>query len=258
MSIIGNMLTERQEKLLNILIDVYIKTAEPVSSKSLEKSRFFDVSSATLRNEMNELEQMGYLAQLHTSGGRVPTDKGYRFYVDIITDTEECDIPIAWQKKIDSILSAIGSDPHYINKTVAQLMSDLSDNVVIAGIAEDEDFYKTGLASLFEHPEFKEMDRVFNLMSFFDEFDRIFDQMEREFFGDIGRNKLFEDLNIFIGIENKIPAVQEETIMTSRYDLPENIIGSLTLIGPTRMDYKKNIGLVRYTIDKLNKIAKEI
>src|SRR3989338_8723474 len=273
------MLSDRQEKLINIIIDEYIKTAEPVSSKALVKSRFFDLSSATLRNEMHDLETRGYLAQMHTSGGRVPTDKGYRFYVDNLIDSDDFSIQSNWQKKVDATLVGVSYDPRDINKTLAQLLSDLSDNVVIAGISEQDDFYKTGLASLFEMPEFREINKVFRLTSFFDEFDRMFDQIEREFFSGFNNTSIIEDINphtkrgsssgdrlhnsrygvgvnVFIGHENRHPNIKDETIMTARYNLPHGLVGSLTIIGPTRMDYRKNIGLVKYTTDKLNKLIR--
>src|SRR3989338_4003861 len=252
------MLTDRQEKLLNILIDRYIKTAEPVSSKSLVNSRFFNLSSATLSNEMNDLESRGYLTQLHSSGGRIPTDRAYRFYVDNVISSEDLDIYPNCQKRIDATLSGVGDDPREINKIMAQLLSDLSDNVVIAGIAEEEDFYKTGLAGLFELPEFREISKVFRLTSFFDEFDRVFDQIEKEFFGATQSADDSEDMNIFIGHENHHPAIKDETVMTARYNLPNRLIGSLTIIGPTRMDYRKNIGLVKYTTGRINKLIKGI
>src|SRR3989338_9122415 len=246
------MLTNRQEKLINIIIEEYIKTAEPISSKALVMSRFFHLSSATIRNEMNDLEQMGFLAQLHTSGGRVPTDRAYRFYVDNLIGSDDFDINSSWQKRVDLVLAHTGNDPRDINKTVAQLLSDLSDNIIITGISEQDDFYKTGLASLFELPEFREINKVFRMTSFFDEFDSVFDRIEKEFFGDLSGD-ILEDLNIFIGHENRHPSIRDETVMTARYNLPNHLVGSLTMIGPTRMDYRKNIGLVRYTIDKVNK-----
>jgi len=96
------MFTLRQAKVLAEIISKHIKTAEPVSSKLLAKSRVFKVSSATLRNEMNGLEELGYLVQLHTSGGRVPTDKAYRFYVDNIVVQSDLDIADGAKKRIRS------------------------------------------------------------------------------------------------------------------------------------------------------------
>src|SRR3989344_2868536 len=249
-------ITERQTNILNFLIEEYIQKAEPISSGLIEEISDFAVSAATIRNDLQELTRKKYIAQLHTSGGRVPTDRGYRFYVDNLLDCDDFNIQPNWQKKVDSVFASISGDPRDINKTIAQLLSDLSENVVIAGIAEEDDFYKTGLASLFERPEFREINKVFQMTSFFDEFDRMFDQIEKEFFGDL-TGGILEDMNIFIGHENHHPSIKNETVMTARYNLPNDLVGSLTIIGPTRMDYKKNIGLVRYTTDKINQLTRK-
>ncbi len=245
----GLMVTSRQEALLVSIIKEYIGTAEPVSSKFLEKMGFFDLSSATIRAEMNELEGLGYLAQLHTSGGRVPTDRAYRFFVDNLMGDACLEPAPDCKKKIKKALHETSGDPREINKTVAQLLSELSDNLVIAGVPEQADFFKVGLSSLFEFPEFREFEKTFRLTSFFDEFENIFERLEREF---------EEDIKIFIGRENPMRDIRDETVMLAKYNLPHNFRGSLTLVGPTRMDYGKNIGLIRYTTEELNKLAKKI
>ncbi|CEH29599.1 HrcA family transcriptional regulator [Aneurinibacillus migulanus] len=76
------MLTERQQMILRAIIDNYIRSAEPVGSRTISKREDIGYSSATIRNEMADLEEMGYLEQPHTSAGRIPSNKGYRFYVD--------------------------------------------------------------------------------------------------------------------------------------------------------------------------------
>ena len=75
-------LDERKEKILNIIIQNYLETGEPVGSRTISKSSDLNLSSATIRNEMSDLEELGYIVQPHTSAGRIPSDKGYRFYVD--------------------------------------------------------------------------------------------------------------------------------------------------------------------------------
>ncbi len=75
-------LSERQMKILNVIIRTYMKTGEPVGSRTISKESDLNLSSATIRNEMSDLEEMGYIIQPHTSAGRIPSDKGYRFYVD--------------------------------------------------------------------------------------------------------------------------------------------------------------------------------
>ncbi len=78
------MITERQEQILNLLIKEYIDIAEPISSDLLKKRFNLDVSPATIRNELQELTEQGYVTQPHTSAGRVPTNKGYKYFIDIV------------------------------------------------------------------------------------------------------------------------------------------------------------------------------
>lgn len=282
----GDMITDRQGALLASIIENFIKTAEPVSSKFLEKSGFFDLSSATIRAEMCGLEELGYLTHLHTSGGRVPTDYAYRFYVDNLNhgNTEihrNAELKTGERGKIKKAIHRAGNNPREINKVVAQTLSDLSENLVITGIEEERDFFKVGLSSLFEMPEFREFDRIFRMTSFFDEFENMFAELERAFFtlpadprsaGGSGEARALAkegedfdnvpgnkskggEVKVFIGRENPIRNVRDETVMFAKYNLPHNLTGSLTLVGPTRMDYVKNIGLIKYTTNELNRLS---
>ena len=84
------MLSERQELVLKLITEVYVKTAEPVGSRTL--SKLVDFSPATLRNEMADLEELGYLEKTHTSSGRIPSDKGYHYYIErLITNNDSFD-----------------------------------------------------------------------------------------------------------------------------------------------------------------------
>ena len=256
------MITQRQGALLTSIVENFIKTVEPVSSKLLEKSGFFGLSSASIRAEMSELEELGFLMHLFTSSGRVPTDTAYRYYVDNVVRDETADRQKTGgysQKKIKSAIWRAGDDPREINKVVAQTLSDLSNNLVITGIVEEEDFFKVGLSSLFEMPEFREFDRAFRLTSFFDEFEGLFNQIAKEFFqGAPNYKKANDEVRVFIGRENPIKDIRDETVMFAQYNLPHDLTGSLTLVGPTRMDYAKNIGLIKYATDELNKLSGSI
>lgn len=240
-------MTSRQEALLASVIKEYIETAEPVSSKFLEKSGFFDLSSASIRNEMNELEGTGYLAHLYTSSGRVPTDRAYRYFVDnlMVSDAEP---QKDHRQAIKNTIREASDDPWQVNKAIAQLLSDLSDSLVITNISQDNDFYKTGLSSLFDQPDFRELDKAFRLTHFFDEFETIFASMEKEFFG------RGNDFSVMIGCENPVRNIKDETVISVRYNLPPNLVGTLTLIGPTRMDYERNIGLIKYAKELLDNL----
>lgn len=245
-------ITPRQETLLTSVINEYIQTAEPVSSKFLEKSGFFGLKSATIRAEMNDLEERGYLTHLYTSSGRVPTDRGYRYYVDNFVLAKSLEPKADSQKKINLAIREAGGEPREINKTVAQLLSDLSGNLVITGVLEEDDFFKVGLSSLFEMPEFREFNKTFQLTSFFDEFEDLFAKLEQDFFGRF----MADEPKVFIGRENPVREIRDETVIFAKYNLPRNYTGSMTLVGPTRMDYGKNIGLIKYTTEELNRLIK--
>lgn len=263
------MVSNRQEKLLDFVVREYVRTAKPIGSVLAADKSHLHLSSATIRNEMNELEQQGFLIQLHTSGGRVPTDKAYRYYVDLLLENEVIDLEAEYKNKIKRALVGVPSDPREINKIVARVLSNLSENLVITGVSteflgglkhrqettprQDNDFFKKGLAGLFEHPEFRENNKVFQLANFFEEFEEMFKFIEREFFNTLGMPRGVP-VQILIGGENPFKQIQHETIMCAKYGLPGDCIGSLTLVGPTRMDYEKNISLIKYTTEELNKL----
>jgi len=232
------MITDRQQKLLERIIREFVSTAQPVSSKALEESGFLGVSSATLRSEMQSLEQEGYLDQPHTSAGRVPSDKAYRYFVDKVVKKEPMEIGEREKRKIDETIQETPRQPREINKSLAQVLSELSESLVITNIVDEDEFYKVGLKSLFEFPEFREIERMFRLTSFFEE-------IENEI-------RRFPDIQVFIGHESPFHNMAEETIICAEYKLPNGYTGSMVMVGPTRMNYKKNIGLVRYATDELN------
>ncbi len=249
------MLSERQSKLLDFIIKEFVKTAKPVASELIAKKGDFDVSPATIRNDMFELEKMGYLDQLHTSGGRVPTDKAYRQFVDKLKEREL--EPLSDEKrKIKSVINST-ENPYELNKRIARTLSGLCDAAVIAKILDsstsDSDFYKIGLSSLFEFPEFRELDRIFEVANLFDKFESIFAQIERHLL-----SRFDNEFQVLIGEENPLESIQNESMILAKYYLPGDLRGSLTIIGPMRMDYEKNISLVKYTTDELNKLSERL
>ncbi|MCC8142014.1 MAG: heat-inducible transcriptional repressor HrcA, partial [Lachnospiraceae bacterium] len=106
-------LSERQIKILNVIIRTYMQTGEPVGSRTISKASDLNLSSATIRNEMSDLEEMGFIIQPHTSAGRIPSDKGYRFYVDrlMIEKEEEVsemkDFVIETSEKMEQVLQSV-------------------------------------------------------------------------------------------------------------------------------------------------------
>lgn len=245
------LLTPRQIQLLNRVIEEYITTAEPVSSKALASSGQFAVRSATLRNEMADLEDVGLLAQLHTSGGRVPTARAYRLYVNGLVATDGLTLNHPLRRRLDEALqSADLKDPEAVNRTLARIVGELSGNLVMANTSEREDAYKVGLSNMLAFPEFQQMGRLIELTSFFDHFEVVFERMHRSMWAHHDT-----DTKVMIGTESPYKQVHDETVIVSRYRLPKGHTGTLTLVGPMRMDYRKNLGLMTYAAQMANRIA---
>ena len=106
-------LDERKRKILKAIIKTYMETGEPVGSRTISKYADLNVSSATIRNEMSDLTDMGYIVQPHTSAGRIPSDKGYRLYVDALMKEKEDeiaeirDLMIEKTDKMDKVLKQV-------------------------------------------------------------------------------------------------------------------------------------------------------
>lgn len=246
------LLTVRQQQLVAKVIEEFIQTAEPVSSKTIAASGYFDVRSATIRNEMGDLEDMGYLEQLHTSGGRVPTARAYRLYVNDLIAREGVSINTMYRRRIDEALAdADVRDPEEVNKVLARTVGQLSGSLVMANISEQEESYKCGLSRLMSAPEFREHDRLLGLTEFLDQFDQMFERMHRGMWGD----EKSHEIKIVIGTENDDARIRDETMIVSRYRLPRGAEGTLTLVGPMRMDYRKNLGLMTYIVQIANQIS---
>ncbi len=245
------VLTPRQYALLWQVIDQYIETGEPVSSKALATSGAFEVRSATIRNELAEMEHGGYLEQLHTSGGRVPTARAYRAYVNGLLASEGVAIGTAARRRIDEALNEIDTgDADAVNRTLAKVIGSISQNLVLANMRSRPQPHTVGLSAMILFPEFQDAQRFAGLAQFIDEFEGIFEHLHRQLWArDDG------EVQVRIGAENPTQYIRDETMIVSRYRLPGGHEGTLTLIGPMRMDYRKNLGLITYAAQIANRIA---
>ena len=116
------LLDDRKRRILKAIIDDYINTAEPVGSRSVARKHEIGLSSATIRNEMADLEEMGLLEQPHTSAGRVPSDKGYRIYVDQLMTTRELSV-----NEVESIKDALKFKLNELEQLIKQASAVVSD-----------------------------------------------------------------------------------------------------------------------------------
>ena len=132
-------LSERKQKILGAVVEQYIKTGEPVGSKALLSALDMSVSSATVRNEMAELDALGYLEQPHTSAGRIPTNEGYRYYVDNLMVDRQIDENI--RRRIEAGISTALSDPEKLLEKAGEVLADLTDCAVVSTTPSGEGAY---------------------------------------------------------------------------------------------------------------------
>lgn len=226
----------RQEKILESVIKEYTLTAIPVGSKVLVEKYRVDASSATIRNEMADLEEKKYLYQPHVSAGRIPTDKGYRYFVEKLM--KDNSLTKREQTKMQEELLKLKAKNTRLTRTTVKLLSGLSGNLAISGNLDNNEFADFGMKELFEEPEFQELDEVCRLAETLDYVDEMFDKIVGEL------NE--KETKIFIGKENPIEKFSNCSMIVSPYRLKSGEKGVLALIGPKRMKYAKNKSLLEY------------
>lgn len=133
---VGRMISERRNAILNLIIEHYLRTGEPVGSKTLCQLLPYSVSSATIRNEMAYLSQLGFLEQRHTSGGRVPSKASYRYYVDNLMEDKE--LSSYDKQRINDALSVNSGDPERLLADASRLISEYSHCASFCCMLEDK------------------------------------------------------------------------------------------------------------------------
>lgn len=342
------ILDERKRKILRAIIQTYQETGEPVGSRTISKYTDLNLSSATIRNEMSDLTDMGYIIQPHTSAGRIPSDKGYRFYVDNmmrekIAEVDEMkEIVIQKADKVDQLLKQVArllatntnyasliSSPQYKrnklrfiqlsqiepqqllvvmmldgnvikNKllrtekeidpedvvklnlllntflqglTLQQINMELIGQLkhqavehnsvineiidaIVAAIQEEDDveIYTSGTTNLLKYPELCDTRNASQLIYALEEKkaleDIVTEEMERD-------DKDKHAIQVYIGAESPVNAMKDCSIVTATYELEEGVQGTIGIIGPKRMDYKKVVGNLQTMMNQLDTIFKK-
>jgi len=337
------VLSERKEQILRSVVVNYIKTAEPVGSRTVARSHPGGLSSATIRNEMADLEEMGYLVQPHTSAGRIPSQLGYRYYVDNLMDLNDLSEEV--EEKISSSLSAgkmreieqiiinstrvlssatnqtslimgpqfkksafhqlrilpldekrglvvLITDTGFIKNKVINFQHQLSQselqqvvsylNQKLYGLTIDQvttslinelkrDLFRRleileqafilleeslkeekqirvflgGTTNILNQPEFKDVDKIRRMLNLFEQEPLLFKILED--------NSSENDIVVRIGSENEFEDIKECTLITGTYRIHDKTLGTLGVLGPTRMDYGKVISVMRRLVDELNR-----
>jgi heat-inducible transcriptional repressor len=338
-------LGDREKEVLRAVVQEYITTGGPVGSHHL--SREFDVSSATLRNVLADLEELGFLEKPHTSAGRVPTDRGYRFYVDTMVrlkdpapkDRELIHAGLAQESRFEDILGEasrilhsltrhasvvltprpdaavfyrveflrlredrvlavlVGLNGQVQNKVITVDFPVTSDELLKASnylsellhevpleearerirqeMDQEQALYNAltakalklgaaatavqtpeaervrieGTGSFLEQPEFADVERMRSLFKTLDEKHKLLLLLDR-----VQRAR---EMQIFIGAESEFSAAGELTVIASPYSSREQVLGTVGVIGPTRMNYQRVIPLVNFTAQVLSRVLEQ-
>lgn len=226
-------MNERQELILNIIIREYIETALPISSSLLVEKYKLDISSATVRNEMAELEASGYIMQPHTSSGRIPTEQAYLWFVERLAP-KKISLGLAAKISLDEGLDELAL------KNLAKNLAELSGLAVFCAFHR-HNLYYTGVSNLLSQPEFTQSKLVYDMSVIIDRLDEIInDSFEQFDYGakiSLGQDCLFGSFTASV---------------VTKYKLGANV-GVIGIIGPLRQDYEKNWQLINYLYEKISK-----
>ena len=229
------MMTDRQSEILNRVVREYIRAAQPVSSQSLRDRRGLNVSSATIRNEMQKLTDDGYLLQPHTSAGRVPTDKGYRFFVDSLFEKEIKDMRVEMERQMKDAIK--------LTHDLTRFLADHSSNLALGYLSGEKILWKEGWGDIFREPEFKEADTASKFTQMLEDFEGRIDEV-------LSENS--PGIKVYIGGENPFSKNRDFGVVMGQCRFPRKERGFLMIAGPKRMAYDKNITLMDSVIKFLD------
>lgn len=237
------VMTERQKQILSAIIEQHAEIAAPIGSVMLAK--LFGVSSATIRSEMARLEEMGMIMQPHTSAGRIPTDAGYRFYVNMLNDTPTDDnlLP-GFDRTARAIEARVNTNSGHADKAIrcaVDSLVELTQNLGLATIGDE--LYMSGIGNLFSQPEFSSTMNAQSVAN-------LLDNLE-PWLREAAPN---EPLNVFIGSENPIGKSSGVSLIISRYRSPYSNRSYIGVLGSTRQNYGKVMRLVRHAGAMLEEI----
>jgi len=236
---------KRQDEILDLVIQTHINEGRPVSSECLRERFSLPFSSATVRNIMSDLEDLGYLSHLHTSSGRVPTQEGFRYYIDFLMRQEQEE-----QEEQEDFSSLI--DFYYIKKIddllqqASRLISNLTHYAGLGFLHEERDkIYLWGTHFILQEPEFEDIDTLRNIFTTFEERESSL----REFL----ETNLTEGTKVFIGGEIGLEEMNNCSLVFSYLKSKLDKKAFLGVLGPIRMNYPLAISRLKALKDYLEK-----
>lgn len=262
-------LSSRGNHIFDIIVQAYIETAEPVGSRTISKLPDVGLSSASIRNVMADLEDQGLLAQPHTSAGRVPTDKGYRYWVDrlmkpaelseeerawIVEELEKARTIEGMADRVSKIIATLTDNASiiYIKSLkrisfLSQLLDELVRRDTFADfLEEDSELFIEGAFRILEQPEFRDdSERMRTLLRALDE--------KYEFVRALLSDLEQAGVHVHIGRENTIGRLENVSLVMKDCYYGETPIGGIGVLGPTRMKYPKVVAVVDFVANTMTR-----
>ncbi|MCA9349593.1 transcriptional regulator [Candidatus Saccharibacteria bacterium] len=233
-----DQLTARQAEVLARIVEIYAELTTPVGSKMLCQD--FECSSATIRSEMAQLENLGYIKQPHTSSGRYPTDKGYRYYVNNL-NSQTGQLMSRGYMSIERAINSLSENREAMIRRSVAMLESISDNT--AFIYDRKNIYFSGLRRLFAQPELRDHTRSMDAARFLDSLAEW-----------LGRSELGHDVNVYIGLENPVIGASGLTMIVTGFGQDQIHSNYLGIVGPTRQSYKKVIMTVGFMSNLLEEV----
>lgn len=236
----------RRRAVLTEAINRYIQEAVPVASEDIAED--FALSPATIRNVFAELEESGFLTHPYTSGGRIPTQKGYRYYVDFLIlqlellDEEKEQILNGYQKEMQRLEDAL--------EKTSEVISTVTHYAGIVSFLDWQDrlFYR-GISYVLEQPEFQNLERMRLLVKMIEEKQKLLSIINRDF---------KERIKVYIGRELECAEIENCSLVVSSYQIKNKPSGRLAVLGPLRMKYKHIIPTLEYVSEVLTEVLTNI
>jgi len=226
----------RKERLLEIVVNEYIQTITPVSSGRIAQKYGLDISSATIRNILAELESDGFLTHPHTSAGRVPTQEGYRYYVDhlmyeiALLEEQKHRIKLEYEQQQQNLERML--------ERTSEVISELTHYTSIVTIeGQNRKIFCNGTRYVVDYPDYHDVKKIQDILTLLEEKERVMELINR---------KLRKKIQVFIGHEIACRNIEDCSMAVSAYYLRNGHSGRIAVLGPKRMNYQKVISALDY------------
>lgn len=222
----------KQAHILRGLVEEYIRTGTPVGSSHLVEKLGLYVSSATMRGILQGLEKKGYVQKPHTSAGRIPTDAGYRYYVDHLRFREPRDEQV---RSLGDQLRVYREEYGQPSLATAKLLAELSNALAVTGWMASRDIHEVGLASLFDEGDEEQQQAIREVFVLLDNVDSYLDQFAES---------AHSNVDVYIGEENPVLDVSHMSVLVRGVTTNQDEEAVMLLVGPKRMPYRRNVSIL--------------